>query len=137
MDKITEELFQEVYKESLLKLTEIEVSTMSSLIRKHMTTERDALAYAKELGEKVAKNYDKTPLHPRTAVVLNAQLEFFSKNVESEDRNTLLAEAYYKDVRIDFEDDKRPFIKKWFELFYTTMKSNGIPFAPFTELEVA
>lgn len=129
--------FESVYKESLLKLTEIEVSTMSSLIRKHMTTEKDALVYAKELGEKVAKNYDKTPLHPRTAVVLNAQLEFFSKNVESGDRNTLLAEAYYKDVRIDFEDDKRPFIKKWFELFYTTIKSNGIPFAPFTELEVA
>ena len=102
-----------------------------------MATEKDALAYARELGEKVAKNYDRTPLHPRTSVVINAQLEFFSKNVESEDRNTLLAETYYKDVRIDFEDDKRPLIKKWFELFYTTLKVNGIPFAPFTELEVA
>lgn len=80
--------FESVYKESLLKLTEIEASTMSSLIRKHMATEKDALAYAKELGEKVAKNYDRTPLHPRTSFVLNAQLEFFSKNVESEDRNT-------------------------------------------------
>lgn len=129
--------FESVYKESLLKLTEIEASTMASLIRKHMATEKDALDYAKELGEKVAKNYDKTPLHPRTSVVLNTQLEFFSKNVESEDRNTLLAETYYKDVRIDFEDDKRPLIKKWFELFYTTLKANGIPFAPFTELEVA
>lgn len=129
--------FESVYKESLLKLTEIEASTMASLIRKHMATEKDALDYAKELGEKVAKNYDRTPLHPRTSVVINTQLEFFSKNVESEDRNTLLAETYYKDVRIDFEDDKRPLIKKWFELFYTTLKANGIPFAPFTELEVA
>ena len=129
--------FESVYKESLLKLTEIEASTMASLIRKHMATEKDALAYAKELGEKVAKNYDRTPLHPRTSVVINTQLEFFSKNVESEDRNTLLAETYYKDVRIDFEDNKRPLIKKWFELFYTTLKANGIPFAPFTELEVA
>lgn len=129
--------FESVYKESLLKLTEIEASTMASLIRKHMATEKDALDYAKELGEKVAKNYDKTPLHPRTSVVLNTQLEFFSKNAESEDRNTLLAETYYKDVRIDFEDDKRPLIKKWFELFYTTLKANGIPFAPFTELKVA
>lgn len=129
--------FESVYKESLLKLTEIEASTMASLIRKHMATEKDALAYAKELGEKIAKNYDRTPLHPRTSVVINTQLEFFSKNVESEDRNTLLAETYYKDVRIDFEDDKRPLIKKWFELFYTTLKANGIPFAPFTELEVA
>lgn len=66
----------------MLKLTEIEASTMSSLIRKHMATEKDALAYAKELGEKVAKNYDRTPLHPRTSVVLNAQLEFFSKNAK-------------------------------------------------------
>jgi hypothetical protein len=129
--------FENVYKDSLLKLTEIEVSTMSSLIKKHMTTEKDALAYAKELGEKVAKNYDRTPLHPRTSVVLNAQFEFFCKNEESKDRNTLLAETYYKDVYIDFEEDKRPFIKKWFELFYTTLKANGIPFAPFTELEVA
>lgn len=129
--------FESVYKESLLKLTEIEASTMASLIRKHMATEKDALDYAKELGEKVAKNYDRTPLHPRTSVVINTQLEFFSKNVESEDRNTLLAETYYKDVRIDFEVDKRPLIKKWFELFYTTLKANGIPFAPFTELEVA
>ena len=88
--------FESIYKESLSKLTEIEASTMSSLIRKHMATEKDALAYAKKLGEKVAKNYDS-----------------------------------------DFKDDKRPFIKKWFELFYTTIKANGIPFAPFTELEVA
>ena len=129
--------FESVYRESLLKLTEIEVSTMSSLIRKHMATEKNALAYAKEFGEKVAKNYDKTPLHPRTSVVLNARLEFFNKNEERADMNTLLAETYYKDVRIDFEDDKRPLIKKWFETFYTTLKANGIPFAPFTVLEVA
>ena len=129
--------FESIYRESFLKLTEIEASTMSSLIRKHMTTEKDALTYARELGEKVAKNYDRTPLHPRTSVVKNAQLEFFSKNEESKDRNTLLAETYYKDVRIDFEVDKRPFIKIWFEIFYTTLKANGIPFAQFTELEVA
>ncbi len=102
-----------------------------------MATEKNALAYAKEFGEKVAKNYDKTPLHPRTSVVLNARLEFFNKNEERADMNTLLAETYYKDVRIDFEDDKRPLIKKWFETFYTTLKANGIPFAPFTVLEVA
>ena len=69
------EFFESVYRESFLKLTEIEASTMSSLIRKHMTTEKDALAYARELGEKVAKNYDRTPLHPRTSVVKNAQLD--------------------------------------------------------------
>lgn len=134
MDKITEELFQEVYNESLQKLTEVAVTTFTNLLNSALRKGISASDAGHDFGRKFAMKPYENSLQPVSNVIDNATIETFKK--DKPEINTKLIETVYVDTLLNFKDNTKA-VKDYFEAFIEELKSVGVPFVPSSKLKVA
>ena len=134
MDKMTEELFQEVYNESLQKFTEVAVTTFTNLLKGALHKGISASEAGHDFGKKFAKKPYENSLQPVSNVINNATIETFRN--DKPEINTKLIETVYKDTLLNFKDNPKS-VKDYFEAFVEEIKAVGVPFAPSSKLNVA
>lgn len=134
MDKITEELFQEVYNESLQKLTEVAVTTFTNLLKGALRKGIGASDAGHDFGKKFAMKPYENSLQPVSNVIDNANIETFKE--DNPEINTKLIETVYVDTLLSFKDNPKA-VKDYFEAFIEELKSVGVPFVPSSKLKVA
>lgn len=132
-----DKLFENIYKEThCTHLTEISVGTIADRIKKRILNNTVATD-GTEFGKKYAQNPYNNTLQCDTKISDTANIERFSPNSASAQVNTLLAETYFIDTTKKFNSANAPLVRTWFEAFYKEIKKAGVPFAPFTKLNVA
>lgn len=134
MDKITEELFQEVYNESLQKLTEVAVTTFTNLLKGALRKGISASDAGHDFGKKFTMKPYENSLQPVSNVIDNANIETFKE--DNPEINTKLIETVYVDTLLSFKDNSKA-VKDYFEAFIEELKSVGVPFVPSSKLKVA
>lgn len=134
MDKMTEELFQEVYNESLQKFTEVAVTTFTNLLKGALHKGISASEAGHDFGKKFAKKPYENSLQPISNVIDNATIETFRN--DKPEINTKLIETVYTDTLLNFKDNPKA-VKDYFEAFIEEIKAVGVPFAPSSKLNVA
>lgn len=134
MDKITEGLFQEVYNESLQKLTEVAVTTFTNLLNGALRKGISASDAGHDFGRKFAMKPYENSLQPVSNVIDNATIETFRE--DNPEINTKLIETVYVDTFLSFKDNSKA-VKDYFEAFIEELKSVGVPFVPSSKLKVA
>lgn len=134
MNKMTEELFQEVYNESLQKFTEVAVTTFTNLLKGALHKGISASEAGHDFGKKFAKKPYENSLQPVSNVIDNATIETFRN--DKPDINTKLIETVYTDTLLNFKDNPKA-VKDYFEAFVEEIKAVGVPFAPSSKLNVA
>lgn len=134
MDKMTEEFFQEVYNESLQKLTEVAVTTLTNLLKSALRKGISASDAGHDFGKKFAKKPYENSLQPVSNIIDNANIENFMKN--NPVINTKLIETIYVDTLLNFKDNPKA-VKEYFEAFIEELKAVDVPFVPSSKLKVA
>lgn len=134
MDKMTEEFFQEVYNESLQKLTEVAVTTLTNLLKSALRKGISASDAGHDFGKKFAKKPYENSLQPVSNVIDNANIENFMKN--NPVINTKFIETIYVDTLLNFKDNPKA-VKEYFEAFIEELKAVDVPFVPSSKLKVA
>ena len=103
-----EKLFENIYNEShIVKLNELTIETIQSKIKRAIA-EGDVAVNGTAYGKLFSRDPTANPLNPITEIAPNSNIEYFSKSA-----------------------------RQWFEAFYGEVKKAGVPFAPFTSLNVA
>lgn len=133
-----EKLFENIYNEShIVKLNELTIETIQSKIKRAIA-DGDVAVNGTAYGKLFSRDPTANPLHPITVIAPNSNIEYFSKSEDAQVMNTKLAETFYKDVVSTFKNPKNQVLaRQWFEAFYGEVKKAGVPFAPFTTLNVA
>lgn len=135
-----EKLFEKIYNSThIVKLNELTSEFIKTKIKRAIANGNSAADAGSAYGKIFAMNPTANPLNTSKPVVEDSNIEYFSKSLNADKMNTLLAETFYLETLDAFkgEPQNQPLVKSWFEAFYSQIKNAGIPFAPFKVLNVA
>lgn len=135
-----EKLFEKIYNSThIVKLNELTSEFIKTKIKRAIANGNSAADAGSAYGKIFAMNPTANPLNTSKPVVEDSNIEYFSKSLNADKMNTLLAETFYLETLDAFkgEPQNQPLVKSWFEAFYNQIKNAGIPFAPFKVLNVA
>lgn len=135
-----EKLFEKIYNSThIVKLNELTSEFIKTKIKRAIANGNSAADAGSAYGKIFAMNPTANPLNTSKPVVEDSNIEYFSKSLNADKMNTLLAETFYLETLEAFKDEpqNQPLVRSWFEAFYNQIKNAGIPFAPFKVLNVA